>query len=100
MPWLSLTVPPLSCVVPCRRTPVFPRRSSLSRPPRSAARGVDHEHLRRAYDAVADAVAGLGDHLAGGHLHVGILPDVAERLVEVGVERVARLAVLDQTGGG
>src|SRR3954451_3359663 len=95
MPWLSLTVPPLSCAVLLSSS-----SGGRARPGRcgSRARGVDHEYLGRADDAVTDAVAGLGDHLRRGHLHVGILADVAERRVEVRVERVTRLAVLDQTG--
>ena len=36
--------------------------------------------------------------LHGGHLDLGILADVAQRLVEARVERVARLAEPDQPG--
>ena len=53
---------------------------------------VDHEHLRGTYDALAEAVAGLGDVLDRGHLHLRVGTQVAERLVERRVERVARLA--------
>src|SRR6478672_353195 len=69
-----------------------------SRPGGSGVGRVDHEDLGGPNDAVAEPVARLGDHLGGGHLHLGILPDVAQRLMDLRVERVARLAELDQAG--
>ncbi len=58
-------------------------RGFVDRPSRVGPLGrVDHQHLRGAHHPVADPVAGLGDHLAGGHLDVGVLPDVGEGLVD------------------
>src|SRR6478735_9516240 len=93
MPSVLIAPPPLRC-----RSWVGPGRSWVERVETSVAGRVDDQHLRCPYDAVAEAVARLGHHLGGGHLHVGILPDVAQRLVELRVERVARRAEPDQPG--
>src|SRR6476661_1800970 len=80
-----------------------PLRFRLSGPlllPGRAARRVDDQDLRRADDPLADPVAGLGDHLAGGHLDLRVLPDVGEGLVDRRVEPVADGAELGQAEPG